>query len=191
MSPFDAYQQYLGIQTHFKQPEYDYFKMGKRKVSSKAFDARKDKYFFSKLAAHPNPQYLQVLNIVDSLKPVYVRDLVQEKSCEEIYLKGMKKIRGLTYHIKNSLAQFEEPLYHYLSVPENQHPLLLKKHLRNEVDLETMIALDWAWNFFPLWNKKLNHDPYWTAKYLVIRKYKPFIFADHDEITKIVKTLAL
>ena len=47
MEPFEVYQKYLALRTHFKSDSYDYFRYhGKLKGNRDKFETRKDKYHF-------------------------------------------------------------------------------------------------------------------------------------------------
>ena len=49
MSPFEVYQNYLSLKSHFSNPKYDYFKYNKKvRATLTSFNKRKDKYFFEK-----------------------------------------------------------------------------------------------------------------------------------------------
>ena len=51
MEPFEVYQKYLALRTHFKSDSYDYFRYhGKLKGNRDKFETRKDKYHFYKLS---------------------------------------------------------------------------------------------------------------------------------------------
>ena len=52
MTGFDVYKTYLALKLHFTKDKYNYFTFnGKSRASQSAFDKRKDRYFFKKLAA--------------------------------------------------------------------------------------------------------------------------------------------
>ena len=49
MSPFECYQHYLSLKSHFTNPKYDFFKYGgKSRATVTSFNKRKDKYWFEK-----------------------------------------------------------------------------------------------------------------------------------------------
>ena len=51
MIPFEVYRTYLSVRNHFTRDSYDFFRFGgKTKVSSGAFDRRKDRYIFDKIS---------------------------------------------------------------------------------------------------------------------------------------------
>ena len=49
MSPFETYQTYLSMKSHFTNRKYDFFKYGgKSRATVTSFNKRKDKYWFEK-----------------------------------------------------------------------------------------------------------------------------------------------
>ena len=51
MTGFEVYKMYLALKNHFTTDTYDYVKYrGKVNASEKAFEERRDRYFFKKLA---------------------------------------------------------------------------------------------------------------------------------------------
>ena len=51
MTGFEVYKMYLALRMHFTKDHYDYVKYrGKVNASEKAFEQRRDRYFFKKLA---------------------------------------------------------------------------------------------------------------------------------------------
>ena len=49
VTPFETYQAYLGMKSHFTNPKYDFFRYGgKSRATMSSFNKRKDKYWFEK-----------------------------------------------------------------------------------------------------------------------------------------------
>ena len=49
VTPFETYQTYLSMKSHFTNPKYDFFKYaGKSRATVTSFNKRKDKYWFEK-----------------------------------------------------------------------------------------------------------------------------------------------
>ena len=47
VTPFETYQAYLGMKSHFTNPKYDFIKYGgKSRATITSFNKRKDKYWF-------------------------------------------------------------------------------------------------------------------------------------------------
>ena len=92
MQPFDAYSMYNALKLHFEQDSYDAVKYNfKSNVSSKSFFARKDKYFFAKLAKNYDDKLLQyyIANFKNGVS--YVGDMLNEGG--ETNFKEHMKIR--------------------------------------------------------------------------------------------------
>ena len=49
VTPFEVYQNYLSLKSHFTNPKYDYFKYNKKvRATITSFNRRKDRYFFER-----------------------------------------------------------------------------------------------------------------------------------------------
>ena len=91
MNAIETYQAYLAIKQHFSDSSYDYFKYnGKIRVNVDTFYARKDKFFYEKLARKFNgkPDELRnyFVSILSSNPKKWIRELVGIKA-EETYTK--------------------------------------------------------------------------------------------------------
>ena len=65
MEPFEVYQKYLALRTHFKSDSYDYFRYhGKLKANRDKFETRKDKFHFYKLSKMKHPVDFMVANMM-------------------------------------------------------------------------------------------------------------------------------
>ena len=60
MKPHEVYQSYLAFKNHFTKEKYDYFKYGGRsRASEKAFNKRKDRYFFERISRKKNDEEIK------------------------------------------------------------------------------------------------------------------------------------
>ena len=70
----------------------------------------------------------------------------------------------------------------------NGHPLLLRKYLSGELNLEILVIFEHIFNFVKDFDKKLS-DPVWETVSMKIRKYIPFINIDVFQNKKVLREL--
>ena len=70
----------------------------------------------------------------------------------------------------------------------NGHPLLLKKYLGGELNLEIIVILEQICGFVKDFDKTLD-DPVWETVSMKIRKYIPFINIDVFQYKKVLREL--
>lgn len=183
---FEAYKLYVAIKNHFTNPTYDFFKYnGRTKASFKTFEKRNDKYFFYKLADRKDKLEYLVANFVSGADN-WVGDLVNNAEGEKRYRRLVGYRDSLTYQFTSDLGKLLEHFDSNFIVTNRQHPPLLIKYLRGEVQLETMVILDSLIGYTKHWNKKIEDPVVWPQISLKIKKFKPFLSFDQDKLKKLV-----
>ena len=186
MSAFECYKEYLALKNHFTKPGYDYFKYnGKLKANPDSFNTRKDKLFFQKLAKHPDVHNFLVANLSDNEK-YWIRELAYSEEAEKRYKQWLKRQQSLTYVFKQQLGKLDSDFNQNFIVKDNEHPLLLKLFLGNDIDLETMCILLDVTGAKKHWDSKMKYDMIYDSVKLKIEKYTPFIKYDKEKMKKIV-----
>ena len=186
MSAFECYKEYLALKNHFTKPNYDYFRYnGKLKINSDSFNNRKDKLFFQKLAKHPDVHNFLIANLSDNEK-YWIRELAYSEEAENRYKQWLKRQQSLTYVFKQQLGKLDSDFNQNFVVKDNEHPLLLKLFLGNDIDLETMCILLDLTGAKNHWDSKMKYDMVYDSVKLKIEKYTPFIRYDKEKIRKIV-----
>lgn len=186
MSAFECYKEYLALKNHFTKPNYDYFKYnGKLKVNSDSFNNRKDKLFFQKLAKHPDVHNFLIANLSDNEK-YWIRELAYSEEAENRYKQWLKRQQSLTYVFKQQLGKLDSDFNQNFIVKDNEHPLLLKLFLGNDIDLETLCILLDLTGAKNHWDSKMKYDMIYDSVKLKIEKYTPFIKYDKEKMKKIV-----
>jgi hypothetical protein len=61
----------------------------------------------------------------------------------------------------------------------------------NKVSAETVIAFDIAFNVLDAWNKVIGDTIIWPEVYRQLKKYRPFVRVDPDNIKKIMRQVFL
>jgi hypothetical protein len=192
MSPFECYQQYLGIKNHFTNPKYDYFKYKKTRASLTSFNKRKDKYWFEKSSRKYSDKEIVdflVANFIASDNPqsIWIGEIIN--SGEKNYQEWMRRQQSLTYLFKEQSTELfsQEKLIDVFDCSRG-HPILLKKFLKSEVSLETLAIYDIIFSYAKEFDKKLL-DPVWETVSLKIKKYKPFIHIDVFQYKKLLRDI--
>ena len=191
VTPFETYQTYLSIKSHFTNSKYDFFKYGgKSRATITSFNKRKDKYWFEKTSRkYSDEQVLDFLlaNFVNADTPqnLWIGEIIN--SGERTYAEWMRRRQSMTYIFKEQTEKLllENDLSKVFSCSKG-HPLLLKKYLGGEISLETLTILEKVFSFVRDFDKKLT-DPVWETVSLKIKKYIPFININVYNYKKILK----
>ena len=193
VTPFETYQSYLSMKSHFTNPKYDFFKYGgKSRATITSFNKRKDKYWFEKTSRKYSDE--EVLNFLlsnfvntDNPQNLWIGEIIN--TGERTYAEWMKRKQSLTYLFKEQLNELlsENDLETVFNCSKG-HPPLLKKYLGGEVSLETFVILEKIFSFGKDFDKKLD-DPVWESVSLKIKKYIPFININVFQYKKILREL--
>jgi hypothetical protein len=193
MSPFETYQHYLSLKSHFTNPKYDFFKYGgKSRATITSFNKRKDKYFFEKSSRKYSDKEIVdflVSNFVatDNPQNLWIGEIIN--SGERTYSDWMRRQQSLSYIFKEQSEQMlsESNLNEVLDA-SRQHPPILKKFLGGKICIETLVIYDIIFQFGNVFDKKLL-DPVWETVSLKIKKYKPFLNIDVFQFKKILREI--
>jgi hypothetical protein len=188
MTPQEAFQYYVSVKLHFTQVKYDAFKFNFRTKKVK-FEARKDKFFFNRLAKNTDPKGLVLANL--SIRPkLWVGQLFEPQS-QEIYWAWKKYQESQTYLFGEEIGLFQQEISRFkrnaFKANANQHPEVLKLYLGGKVSLDTLAILNDFVNFVEEWDITLADDPIWKGISFSVVKYRPFISYDRKKISKIIK----
>ena len=193
VTPFETYQSYLSMKSHFTNPKYDFFKYGgKSRATMSSFNKRKDKYWFEKTSRKFSDQevidfLLSNFVLTDNPQNLWIGEIIN--SGERNYAEWMRRQQSLTYLFKEQLSELlsEKNLDEVFNCSKG-HPPLLKKYLGGEISLETLTILEKVFSFAKNFDKKLD-DPVWESVSLKIKKYIPFININVFSYKKILREL--
>ena len=179
VTPFETYQTYLSMKSHFTNRKYDFFKYGgKSRATMSSFNKRKDKYWFEKTSRKYSDE--EVLNFLlanfvntDTPQNLWIGEIIN--SGERTYAEWMRRKQSMTYIFKEQSEKLlsETDLEDVFKCSKG-HPLLLRKYLGGEISLETLMILEKVFSFAKDFDKKLQ-DPVWETVSLKLRKYSPFL----------------
>lgn len=170
---------------HFVQRGYDCFKYNfKSKARYSTFEARKDKYFFEKLAKRKDPKGFILANML--VNPAWIGDMVNNEEAERTYTEWVKRNQALSYIFKQDLKKLNSSFNDNIAAVNGQHPVILKMFLRGEICIETICIIANMAGCIPYWNKQLDGDPIWNSVALKIEKYIPFMTYDEKKMQKLL-----
>ena len=193
VTPYETYQTYLSMKSHFTNRKYDFFKYGgKSRATMTSFNKRKDKYWFEKTSRkYSDEQVLAFLlaNFVNTDTPqnLWIGEIIN--SGERTYAEWMRRKQSLTYIFKEQSENLlsENDLEKLFNCSKG-HPLILKRYLGGEINLETFTILEKIFSFVKNFDKKLE-DPVWESVSLKIKKYIPFLNINVFQYKKILREI--
>jgi len=193
VTPYETYQTYLSMKSHFTNRKYDFFKYGgKSRATMASFNKRKDKYWFEKTSRKYSDE--EVLNFLlanfvstDNPQNLWIGEIIN--SGERNYSQWMKRKQSLTYLFKEQSNELlsDNNLNEVFDCSKG-HPPILKKYLGGEMSLETLTILERIFSFVQNFDKKLK-DPVWESFSLKLKKYIPFININVFQYKKILRDL--
>jgi hypothetical protein len=190
MNGFDVYRTYLAIKLHFSKDNFDFFKCGtgKAKASLEAFEKRKDKYFFKKLATKFSQdeliQYF-VAHFVQN-RDTWIGDISRIENTS-VYLNWLKKIQSMSFVFSNDLdILLKEHSFEDIFKVTNTHPPVIKQYLSSSINLETLVILNQLLNFIKDFDTSINDPVVWPDIKKKVLKYEPFLSLDKPKYKQIV-----
>ena len=193
VTPFETYQSYLSMKSHFTNRKYDFFRYGgKSRATMASFNKRKDKYWFEKTSRkYSDGEIVDFLlaNFVttDNPKNLWIGEIIN--SGERTYADWMRRKQSISYLFKEE----SEKLLEHSKLAElfecgKGHPIILKRFLGGDISLETFVIYDIIFAFSEKFDEKL-FDPVWETVSLKIRKYKPFLNINVFNFKKILREI--
>ena len=193
VTPFETYQAYLGMKSHFTNPKYDFIKYGgKSRATITSFNKRKDKYWFEKTSRKYSDQEVidfLLSNFVNATNPqnLWIGEIIN--SGERTYAEWKMRQQSLTYMFTEQSENLlsENDLETVFNCSKG-HPIVLKKYLGGEISLETLSILERVFSFKGKFDKKLK-DPVWETVSMKLKKYNPFLNINVFQYKKILREL--
>lgn len=193
--PYDAYAYYMAIKLHYERPGYDALKYNfKTSANQKAFMARKDKFYFAKLAKKfdTNEELIgyYVSNFMHGSK--WVGDLLE--SGDNNYMEWKRYHESMKYRFSEDIGTLVDYIQArgtdfdslFTAEDDEQHPPIIKLLIREEISIETAVLLDKMIGYVKRLDKTITETLVWPELSLKIAKTKPFVNADLKELKKIV-----
>jgi hypothetical protein len=194
---YNAYKTYVALKNHFTSDSYDYFKYkGKARVKEETFLKRKDKFFFEKIEKKYQEDLVDffVSNLVMG-QSSWIGTMVGDKA-ERIFSEWKKKKQSLKYSfkedmiiIRNYMDDNEVSFDEIFTCVDDQHPIVLKLLIGEEISLESFIILDRVLNFIRHLDHFLLDEYVWLEYNKKVRKYSPFVVTDKKEYHMVMKNV--
>ena len=193
VTPFETYQSYLSMKSHFTNRKYDFFRYGgKSRATMASFNKRKDKYWFEKTSRkYSDGEIVDFLlaNFVttDNPKNLWIGEIIN--SGERTYADWMRRKQSISYLFKEESEKLlDENNLEQLFECGKGHPIILKRFLGSDISIETFVIFDIIFAFSDKFDEKLL-DPVWETVSLKIRKYKPFLNINVFNFKKILREI--
>ena len=193
VTPFETYQSYLSMKSHFTNRKYDFFRYGgKSRATMASFNKRKDKYWFEKTSRkYSDGEIVDFLlaNFVTTDNPnnLWIGEIIN--SGERTYADWTKRQQSIAYLFKEECSKLlEEYKLDELFECGKGHPIILKRFLGSDISIETFVIFDIIFAFSDKFDEKLL-DPVWETVSLKIRKYKPFLNINVFNFKKLLREI--
>ena len=181
---FDVYICYLALKRHFTS-SYDYFKYnGKVNARIDAFENRKDKFFFFKLAKRKDYKDFLIANLVANPE-VWIGDLVDSETANDNFMQWSKRQQSLSYVFGNELDELDEDFNTNFVVEDGQYPRVLSLYNMKRVSIETLVILNDLTKCFKYWDKAINDTIVYPSINNIVKTYGPFLNYDKVKMRKI------
>jgi hypothetical protein len=196
MNGYDLYCLYQAIKLHFTSENYNFFQYdGRTRVSVDSFEKRKDKFLFHRLARKYDSVDMVsflVANFVNS-DTNWTKSLLEE-AAEETFREWrrvtdsmsrvyVEQLKGICSDPKEFNSLFE--------VKDGQHPKLLAHFLQGDIRIEILVILNNIFDFFKIWDKKIDDDVIYPKISRRVRKYGAFLTVDVDKYKKLTRQALL
>lgn len=184
MSPFQAFQMFMAVKSHFADSSYDYFKYhGKTRVTKDAFLKRSDTYKFEALAALQNPLKRLHTSYIAGITDVHNVMGDRGRKAEEAHNKLMARI---AYELPKILHdQFHDHSMSSLKSNGDMPPLLYNI-ISDDICIEWQVVFNYYFDLVTKWDPTQKNNPLWLDIRNKILKYQPFMEWSKSTTDKII-----
>ena len=193
MTGYEFYKLYNAVKLHFSSEGYNFFTFdGHIRSSPDAFERRKDKYIFHKLARmykEDEAVSFLVANFVAG-NASWSRKLVSSEAAKA-YTEWQRVTESMSETFKNDLARVVPVPAEFnklFEVNDGQLPKLLVCLQQKDVSIETMVILNNILGFIKVWDKKIEDDIIYPKASMKIRKYGSFLHVNVDKYKNLLKS---
>lgn len=195
MNGYNLYCTYQAIKLHFSSEGYNFFQYdGKTRVSIDAFQKRRDKFLFHRLARKYRDDEMVpflVANFVHS-DDNWTKSLLEDEA-EQTYREWKRTTDSMSKVYTEDLQKIatKDNFNDLFKVEDGQHPKLLVLFMQKEVTMETMVILNNIFDFVKIWDKKITDDIIYPKISRKIRKYGAFLSVSVDKYKLLTKETLL
>ena len=196
MNGYEVYCLYTALKLHFST-DYDFFKYnGKVKSTTpEAFERRRDKYMFHKLARKLKDHEVMPFLISNFLikNKSWSKQLLEPTSFE-IFQRFQKTHMSFKYTFLTDLRYIRDNcgLSKSLQLQEDRYPEAFVFLMQGGITIETVCALHALTGCLNVWDAKHKDDYIYSRISFSLRKYLPFLGLDPtklNELKEISKTV--
>lgn len=196
MRGYDLYCIYQAIKLHFSSEGYNFFQYdGKTRVSIEAFEKRRDKFLFHRLARKYRDEEMVsflVANFVYN-SDNWTKSLLEDQA-EETY-KEWKRITDSMSKIYTEdlqkLCLDPKEFNDLFKVENGQLPKLLVFFMQKEITIETLVILNNIFDYIKIWDKKISDDIIYPKVSRKVRKYGAFLSVNTEKYKELTKKILL
>lgn len=195
MNGYDLYGLYQAIKLHFTSETYNFFQYdGKTRISVDAFQKRRDKFLFHRLARKYRDDEMVpflVANFVHS-DDNWTKSLLEEEA-EQTYREWKRITDSMTKIYEEDLRKIatKETFNDLFKVEDGQFPKLLMHFMQKDITIETMVILNNIFGFIKIWDKKISDDIIYPKVSRKVRKYGAFLAVNVDKYKILTKETLL
>lgn len=195
MNGYDLYGLYQAIKLHFTSETYNFFQYdGKTRISVDAFQKRRDKFLFHRLARKYRDDEMVpflVANFVHS-DDNWTKSLLEEDA-EQTYREWKRITDSMTKIYEEDLRKIatKETFNDLFKVEDGQFPKLLMHFMQKDITIETMVILNNIFGFIKIWDKKISDDIIYPKVSRKVRKYGAFLAVNVDKYKILTKETLL
>lgn len=195
MNGYDLYGLYQSIKLHFTSEKYNFFQYdGKTRISVDAFQKRRDKFLFHRLARKYRDEEMVpflVANFIHS-DDNWTKSLLEEEA-EEAYRDWRRRTESMTKIYADDLQKIatKETFNDLFKVEDGQHPKLLVHFLQKDITIETLVILNNIFDFLKIWDKKITDDIIYPKISRRVRKYGAFLNVNVEKYKLLTKETLL
>jgi hypothetical protein len=136
-------------------------------------------FFYVLSRKYNRPEYMDlcIANLSEAPR-LWVAELMDEKA-EHYRMNYVAWLESMTYRLEQKLAERLEsvdgnPLDYFTPI-DGYHPQMLKDYQSDKLNLVTMVAVDQAIRFSPMWTRRMPNDLIWNKVATKMAKLKPFV----------------
>jgi hypothetical protein len=194
---YNAYKTYVALKNHFTSDSYDYFKYkGRVRVKEESFLKRKDKFYFEKIEKKYQEDLVGFfVSHLISDQTSWIGTMIGDQA-ERVFNDWKKRKQSLKYSFREDMISIRDYMDkndimfdNIFICVDDQHPIILKLLIAEEISIESFIILDRVLNFIRHINHFLLDEYIWLEYNKKVKKYSPFVVTDRKEYLTVMKNV--
>ncbi len=184
MNGYETCRLFQALNNHFFQPNYDYFLYhGGVPLKAATYEKKRpdEKHRYDRLGrkfqTKEELENFLVATIISSSRRLWIGHYFGGEA-DETYLRWQGRTQSLQYSMLSEVKRIVDRLNSFnalFTVGANEHPEILKSHIRGDISLESFVLLDMVTGFIAKVDAKIQDDRNWSIVKIKAEKYRPFI----------------